>query len=162
MTQKFTQKWTLVAFVEPVPDGTEFFWKDWPPHVTLADAFKAKASGAELHDKLAAELKPRGPLELVAENDAYFGEHSEHHVMLLEKTPEILTLHQQILDILSDFEAVFNVPEYVGRGYLPHVSMQRGELLKPGESVKITSVSVVDMFPNDDGYWRRVVRSILF
>lgn len=35
----FTQKWTIVSFISPVPEGFEFSYKNWPRHITMVDVF---------------------------------------------------------------------------------------------------------------------------
>jgi 2'-5' RNA ligase len=160
--QEFTQKWSLVAFLEPVQEGAEFFWRDWPQHVTLADVFAAEWSGAVLAEKLSTLLTDQQPMTLNAEAEARWGENGEAHVMLLQKTPEIISLHSKIYDGLTNAGAVFNEPQYQGEGFVPHSTVQTHASLNPGSEIKIESISVIDMLPNNDGHQRKVLKTIEF
>jgi len=160
--QKFTQKWALISLLEPVAGGIEFFWKDPPLHVTLAGVFAADWERTKLFEKLSALLVNQQPVRVEAEYETYWGAHKEYHVMTLQKTPEMMTLHNDIHDVLKNSRAVFNEPHFEGDEFIPHSTIQRHARLHKGDAVKIDGLTVVDMFPHGDGYQRKILRTIKF
>jgi 2'-5' RNA ligase len=159
--QKLTQKWTVISLLEPMADGTEYFWKDWPVHITLADVFAIGWNGEELVENLAMSLADQKPVETTAGDDTLYGPADYRtKVTLIENTPELQKLHEDIIGLLQDGGVVFNSPQYVGEGYIPHSTVQKHGRLKKGDVVKIGSLTIVDMFPHGDGYRRRLVKTI--
>jgi len=160
---KFTQKWALITFLEPVADGTEFSWKDWPLHTTLADVFAVDWNDTNLTGRLAQLLSKQKPLETVAGEDTYFGPpESPVQVTLLQKSSELQNLHNDVVNLLKSAGAVFNTPQYTGEGYVPHSTVQKHARVYADDTVKIGSLTIVDMFPNGDGYQRKLVKTINF
>jgi 2'-5' RNA ligase len=161
--QKFTQKWTFITLLEPVAEGTEFFWKNWPLHVTLADVFAVDWENTNLLEKLTMLLASRKPIQTVAGDDTYFGPTQDPvRVTILSKTAELQSLHNDIISLLKGAHAVFNTPQYVGEGYLPHCTVQKRARLHKGDAVQIDSLTIVDMFPGGDGYQRKLFKTVKF
>ncbi len=150
--EKFTQKWSLITLLEPIEEGIEFFWKDWPLHVTLAGVFAVDWAATGLFEKLSMVLASQKPVVVEAEEESYWGANNEYHMMQLQKTPEIMALHNKIIEILKKSGAVFNEPQYVGDGFVPHSTLQKHARLHVGDVVRINGVTLVDMFPHGDGY----------
>jgi 2'-5' RNA ligase len=160
--QKFTQKWCIVAFMEPVAEGRVFDWKQWPLHTTLAGVFAVDWDAHDLESQLEYIASTQSIVEVTATTDVYWGAGGEYHVMLLEKTPALLELHMKIHALLYECGAVLNDPEFAGDGFVPHSTMQQHAYLKKGEKALLTSFSIIDMFPDQDGYKRKVVRTLPF
>ncbi len=158
--QKFTQKWALITLLEPVAEGTEFFWKDFPLHVTLAGIFTISWDSTKLFHQLSALLVNDEPAVTKAEEEVYWGTDHEYHVMKLQKTPEMMALHNKIVNELSKAGAVFDEPQYAGEGYIPHSTHTKHARLRKNDVVKINKVTIVDMFPHGDGYQRKILKTI--
>jgi len=43
--QKFTQKWAIIALLENTNEGAEFYFTDFPLHLTVAGVFKIDHDG---------------------------------------------------------------------------------------------------------------------
>jgi 2'-5' RNA ligase len=154
--QKFAQKWSLISLLEPVEVGFEFFWKDYPLHVTLASVFALDWETDDLISKLKNMLAALPAVETKVVDESRWGDEGQYHMMILEKNEEIIKLHNRIHKFLIDSGAVFNQPEFEGEGYIPHSTIQKHARLNPGDQVRINTLTILDMFPNGDGYQRRI------
>ncbi len=153
----YSQKYTIVHFVAPVENGAEFHMRDWPLHVTLADVFAVDRTGTAIDAKIKALAAHLAACEVEATEEASLG---EARVMLLQKTPQIVALHLAIVNLLEQNGVVFNTPEFTRGGFLPHSTIQRTGRLDPGDSVRIDTISLVDMLPAGDWQRRRVLKTI--
>lgn len=158
--QNFIQKWAIVALLEPLKDGTEFSFKDWPEHITIASVFAVDCSIRDLFNELSTLLITQKTINLEIEQAADWGKNSEIPVFILQKTPQIMDLHTKIANVLQVAGAVFNEPEYINGGFIPHCTKQSNSTLNIGDTICISSISIVDMFPNKDGYMRRITKTI--
>ncbi len=157
--QKFTQKYCLVAFLEPVSDGAEFHYSSWPLHVTLADVFSVPLGKDELIallDTVAPKLKA---VTVTARDDTFLGSEKQVRVTLLEKNEDIAALHLQIVKELEKADAVFNDPQFTHDGFLPHVTVQHHARIHKNDLVSIKTVSLLDMFPGGDPHQRKVLKT---
>lgn len=157
---KFSQKWALATMLESVEEGTEFFYTDFPLHVTLAGVFAINCDGAVLAETLREALAHQVPVEAEADDKDYFGPNKDIVVMKLRKTSQLMGLHKFLHDTLVSAGAVFNEPQYQDEGYIPHSTFQKHAHLNPGDKVLIGSVSIIDLFPNGDGHQRKIFKTI--
>ena len=151
----YSQKYTLVSFLKPVKDSTEFSMSDWPLHVTFADVFAIDIQNG-IEELLAESLKEQPAITIKAEKEITLG---SAPVVSLEKNSAINTLHTKIIDLLDSKEAVFNDPEFTREGFLPHSTIQNTDRLNIGDVEIISSISLVDMFPGGDWQQRKVLRT---
>ena len=147
-----------MAFFDPIAVSTEYEMMDWPLHITLADVFSLDVTGEAL-DKLSDYLKGQKPVALRAAQDAVLG---TTNVTLIDKSPELQTLHLKIVDVLESSGVVFNNPEFTKEGFLPHATISANARLQEGDEKYISYVSIIDMFPNDDWRQRKVLRNFEF
>lgn len=158
----FTQKYTIVQLIEDLPDGYEYSMKDWPLHVTLADVFAIDGVWTDLLKDLERRFKSQATFfsDLVA-NDL-FGEYRSIKVKLLRKTDELQKLHDNIIRVLERHDVAFNSPQYTKAGFKPHLTEQSNGSLHIGDIVELRSITLIDMFPNEDPYRRKVLGTIRF
>ena len=150
----YSQKYTIVAFFQPLGVGAEFNMADWPLHITVADVFAIDRTGTDIDTKLAAELQDVPACIATASNETSLG---TARVVLIERTVEIAALHARIIDVLASNGAVFNTPEFTREGFIPHCTVQQSGRLHAGDRVPIDSLYLVDMFPNGDWRQRKVL-----
>ena len=150
----YSQKYALVHFISPVSDGTIFDMSKWPLHATLVDVFAIDRERSDLNSKIASLIHEIHPVDTVAKNNTVLG---TTPVVLLDKTPALLELHMSLVALLESNGAVFNTPEFNNEGFLPHCTIQKSGTLHEGDGVKIDSISLVDMFPDNDWKQRRVL-----
>jgi 2'-5' RNA ligase len=160
--EKLTQKWCIAAFFDELNDGYEFHRTEVPLHVTLAGVFAIDDNGFELSRKLNELLEQSKPFNIRAGDTTHWGLNKEIEVVLIEKSSEMSGLLMQIYEFLKDNGVVFNEPEFEGEGHILHSTVQKSGKLKKGETVNINKVSLVDMFPNNDGMRRKIVSTVKF
>jgi 2'-5' RNA ligase len=157
--ETLVQKYCLVSLLEDTPVGTEFHFKDWPLHLTLVGVF-ALPSIVNLQKILSQTTKTIRPFELITDEPARWGADGQVHVMKLNSTQEITELHTTLLNELRSMSAQFNEEQYVGVGYTPHVTDQKHAAIQSGETVKITNISMIDMFVGGDWQQRKILWTI--
>lgn len=160
MTQKFTQKYTIVQFFDLIDEGYEYSSDSWPLHSTVVDTFAIDWSVDEMAAKLTELLSSHVPAESIAEDDRFFGENGRVQVVLLNRSGSLVGLHLDIVALLEDGGLALNDSQFTRDGFLPHVTVQKHARLNKGDEVKFTALSIVDMFPDEDDYKRRVLKTI--
>ena len=158
--EKFTQKWAIVSLLQNVPDGSLFYYTDFPLHVTLAGVFSINKSGSDIIHEIQQLTIDQPSFEIEGDEKDMFGPDRNIAVMKIKRSQELLELHSKIHERLVALGAVYNSPEYQGAGYVAHSTFQRSGKLNTGEKRRISSVSLIDLFPNGDGYQRKVFKSI--
>jgi len=153
------QKYVIVKFLEPVADGTEFYAKHWPLHVTLASNFVIDRKAVNLFDKLAELASSENSVTTTASEDDYFGPQKQVHVTTLTMTPALQALHNRITALLKSVGATFDEPQYQEDGYRAHATVQISKRLHKGDTITIDEFTVVDMFPDDDIGRRRAMQT---
>lgn len=154
------QKYVIIKLLEPIKEGTQFAASEWPLHVTLVPRFALNLEDTGLLEKLAALLRSHKPVEVVAGTDELFGEFNNIKVTLLEKTPELMNLHNTIISLLKSAGAVFDEPSFIEEGFRPHVTVQSKRRVHQGDLVKIDELNLIDMFPGGDINQRKVLKTI--
>jgi len=158
--EKFTQKWAIIALLEDAAEGAEFYYTDFPLHVTLAGVFAADKGRVQLAKELATAVNKYEPFEIVADVEDRFGPNRDVVVMKVKKTPELMSLYQSVYKWLKDSGVTYNSPIYESGGYVPHVTAQKTGSLRQDESRIIKSVSLIDLYPNHNGYQRKIVATV--
>ncbi len=150
---QYSQKYTIVAFLEPVDVGTKFAMTDWPLHVTLADVFAVElASDLEAH--LTKVFLEQAVITVSAGEDATLG---TADVVLINKSDKLQALHDQLIDLLESEGAVFNSPQYTRGGFLPHSTIQKSGRMNKYDEFDVRMISLVDMFVRGDWQQRKVL-----
>lgn len=157
---KFKQKWTIIIPLEPVSEGTEYEFTDWPLHITLASVFAVDDKGAEISNKLQELLLGQHEFNTSADSEDWFGPDKSVGVMKIKFTLELQELYSKIHQLLIDMKVEFNEPQYEGKGFIPHSAYQKTSRLRAGDEIIISKVALIDMFPNGNGYKRRVTKTI--
>jgi len=153
-------KYNLVKFLENVEVGYEFSATSWPLHVTLVDDFFIGLSEMEIIQVLIKFLAGQQPVKTVALKDELLGPESNIPVTLLEVTPELLSLHNKLVEMLKASEVVLVSPEFSGSGYKPHVTVQGSSRIQQGKNLVIESVSIIDMQHKNDESQRKLLATI--
>jgi 2'-5' RNA ligase len=160
--QKFTQKYTLVYAIEDLREGDIFLMEDWPLHVTLADVFAIQGDPKALLDELSRTLGNYPVAQARVIGDDWFGKDKRTHVMLIDKTSELQNLHETILSVLEKFSSTFNSPQFTKEGFRPHSTIKGDRRLNVNHTVTFDAVTLIDMFPDDNPFKRRVLGTIHF
>ena len=156
MTQQYSQKYTVVCFFEPQAKASNFSASEWPLHVTLLDTFKTNWPLPTLGDQLRGAVLSVASFETIPTTAASLGENKDVRVKLLPLDGGLSTLHARLMELAAAGSFVFNTPAFVGKGFLPHVTDQANNKVEIGTAYGLVSISLVDMFP-DNNHLRRAV-----
>ncbi len=157
---QFTQKYAIVQFFEDIEEGYVYSSNNWPLHSTVVDTFAIKWSIDEMVVKLTEALKHHTTVNSEAGDDRFFGENGQVQVVLLGRTESLIKLHLDVLTTLEDGELTLNDPQFSRDGFLPHATVQKHARLNKGDKVRFTALSIVDMFPDENPYTRKVLKTI--
>jgi len=158
--QKFTQKYTIICLLEDAEEGYSFSSSDWPLHTTFVDTFAIDWDVETLQKKVLELAQEQISTSTNGIKDEYFGPDKEVHVILLEKNEDLKTIHYALLQKLKEGNLRLNDPQYSEDGYLPHSTVQKHRQVKVGDAVSINNLALIDMFPNEDPYQRKVLKII--
>lgn len=158
--EAFTQKWAIISLLEPMREGSEFYYTDFPLHLTLAGVFAADKPGRQLADELAALLHGQPPVQIVSDKKDMFGPEKNIAVMRIQQSADLLAVYKRIHIWLQQAGARYNSPQYEGSGYVAHSTFQKSGSLTAGEKRTLQSVSLIDLFPGNNGYQRKIFRTI--
>ena len=158
---KTVQKYCLVKLLEPLKEGDEFTAVNyWPLHITLASNFMVDWEATDLFNKLSDALSAIKPVDVSAGDDEFFGGERKIQVTVMNMTPELMTLHKQIIKTLKDAGAVFDEPQFNEGGYRAHATVQKAYRLDKDDNVLVDEVTIVDMFPNQNITRRKILKTI--
>lgn len=158
--QKFTQKYTLIQLLEAVPEDTQFSSSSWPLHSTIVDIFAIDWDVPTMIKNLEELLAPHGQATTIAEDDELFGPEKQTLVVLLRKTDDLVKLHDDVVALLEKGGLELNKPQFAHEGFLPHSTVQKHARLNKGDEVTFSALTIIDMFPDEDPYQRKILRTI--
>lgn len=160
--QKLSQKYVIVHLIDDLPVGYEYSMNDWPLHVTLADVFAIESSPSELLYDLDKELSLNLSIKSKVIGEKWFGEDKNVHVKSLQKTEALQQLHDAVIRVLEAHGVKFNSPQYTKEGFVPHSTVQKSGELECNDIVIFNSITLIDMFPENNPLQRRILGTINF
>lgn len=158
--QQFTQKYTIIQLFEDVPEGTQFSSSSWPLHATVVDTFAIDWDMPTMIKHLEELLAAHAGASSVVEDDEFFGPEKQVQVALLRKTEDLVELHHDVIALLEKGGLKLNDPQFAREGFLPHSTVQKHGRLNKGDAVNFNALTIIDMFPDNDPYQRKVIKTI--
>lgn len=158
--QTFTQRYAIIQLLEDVPEGAQFSASSWPLHATIADTFAINWDVSTMIEKLTELLSSHVLATSVVEDDRFFGDEGQVRVVLLRKTDDLVKLHYDVIECLTQGGWKSNDPPFAKEGFLPHSTVQKHARLNKGDNVTFNALTIIDMFPDKDPYQRKVVKTI--
>ena len=158
--QQFTQKYAIIQLFEDMPVGTQFAGSSWPLHSTIADTFAIDWDVPTMVEKLTELLNSHAQATTVAEDDRFFGDNGQVQVALLKKTDDLVKLHNDVIALLEQGGWKPNDPQFAKEGFLPHSTVQPHGRLNKGDEVTFNALSIIDFFPDEDPYQRKLLATI--
>jgi len=116
---------------------------NWPLHLTLLGNFYTDASESELQSILENSVEKTHPFSVVGDRKEMFGKNADVSVTVLKKTTELESLHNQLRHSFGPSVLHFETLDYIGEGYLPHITDTAEVGLGVDEGVKLTTISLV-------------------
>lgn len=145
--------------IPAIEEGSQFPADAFPLHITLLGVFAVDEDGQTLAEMLADELRDQKPVHITVGQKIMLGPHNEVDAMSIVKTDELMSLHQRLYRLTLSAGAVFNDPQYQEDNYLPHSTILKGHGLDEGAEFDLTSLSLIDLYPDNDGRQRKVVKT---
>lgn len=157
-----SQKYTLVHFFEEQPMSHNFSAREWPLHTTLLDMFTVGSDTDVLQHSLQEIAATTRSLTTKAVSETLFGQNKDVAVTLLSINPGIIELHKRLVGLAEETLIQFDHPEYVADGFIPHASIRDDSKLELGKTYRISNISLVDMYPNNDINRRAIIKTYQF
>lgn len=155
-----SQKYVIAHFIKPVEPNYNFSCKEWPLHVTLLPNFIVSDTLDELINNLDELSHSATSFNIQVGEDANFGPNGEVLVSIIKPGVDILSLHGELLAITKSY--TFDTPQYIGQGYRPHATKQVSDQLVSGKTYLVDSMTLVDMYPNNDIERREIIKTFHF
>lgn len=150
----YSQKYCLVNFLGDYDIGYEFDMKNWPLHVTLAGVFAINRLDSEIDRKLGYLASSINSFDIVADKESVLG---ITPVVLFQEILEITDLHFKLVELLETNGAIFNTPEFLKDGFIPHSTIQASSRIELEKTYSVSSISLVDMYPASNWQKRKVI-----
>lgn len=158
--QQFTQKYAIIQLFEDTPVGTVFSSSSWPLHATIADTFAIDWDVPTMVTMLTEMLGACSSASTIVEDDKFFGEDGQIKVTLLKKDDSLVKLHYAVIHTLKQGGWRPNDPQFAEKGFLPHSTVQSRARLTKDDTVLFNALSIIDFFPDEDPYQRKVLATI--
>ena len=155
-------KFVIVHFIKGEPENKEFNSSEWPLHITLLGNFNTETSESDLVETLSNHIKNIRPFDSKVGEEAFFGPNKDVPVNTMEMSKEIMELHGSLKKLVDSTGAVYDSPQYVGKNYRPHATVQKADRVHQNEIVRINSLSLVDMEPDMVKGKRRLIKTFNF
>ncbi len=155
-------KFVIVHFIKGDPKNKEFNSSDWPLHVTLLGNFNTETPESDLVEMLLNHAKRPKPFDLRVEEEALFGPNKDILVNTMELNKEMMYLHDNLKKLMDSIGAVYDSPQYIGKSYRPHITIQKVDRVHQNEIVRVNSFSLVDMEPDGIKSKRRLIKTFNF
>ncbi len=157
----FSQKYTIVQLFEDLPDEYEYDRTNWPLHTTIVDVFAINWNAEYLVKVVENFSRNQKPFASTVGDDALLGE-NHVHVTLIDKTPRLAKLHADLVRALTPGDFAPNNPQFFGENFLPHSTIQKHSRLRKNDIIQFNTLTIIDMFPDENAFRRRIVRTLPF
>jgi hypothetical protein len=132
----------VVAIVlEHIDVGREFI--EWPLHITIVPWFHGY-DAKKLDDLLAGLAASFTPFRAKAGPIEKFGPKKDVTVNVIDDSKELKELHQAVFYTLETNDFIIHQKDFVGDGYMAHVTHQTHAFLKEGAQITIKSFSLIE------------------
>jgi len=137
----------IVAILDDTAPTT-FPRNNWPLHLTLLGNFSTNLREEELLPILSEITERTTAFDIIGRSQSFFGVQKNIPVIEVAKSDELLFLHEQLLRSLQT-TVTFEKPNYVGIGYIPHVTNQINSRIVVREKRRVINFSLVQLEKNE-------------
>ncbi len=104
------------------------------------DTFKTKWELSASNNALRDAALGITPFNTLATEEALLGENKNVPVKPLKLAGPMSALHAKLMTLVDKGDFVFNTPEFVGSGFLPHATDQENDKIEIGQEYQLDSV----------------------
>lgn len=141
--------------IEPMEVGD--IYEVMPLHCTLMPRFFSHLPPDDLIDQVQTLLEQTKPISLIPMERTAFGPHRVMAAMI-KTTPTVLELHAALYYQLKQLDVRNTETDWVGPGYLPHVTDQANSVLPINKAFRSRAIYLIEVEHPLDGK-RRFIRS---
>ncbi|HSW65928.1 MAG TPA: 2'-5' RNA ligase family protein [Bacillota bacterium] len=134
----------LTYMLEPQPVGSYFDRSRWPLHLTLMQWFAPQGGLQALRQELTLAARNIAPVAVTVGKEALFGPDATIPVNVIADQAPVCELHTVLLNVLRQLGLQVNDVQWVGEGYMAHVTQQGDERrAHEGQRLLINSFHIV-------------------
>jgi 2'-5' RNA ligase len=150
----------VCSFFERPADGAVFGAHAIPLHVTLMGNFGFNGAADAVVPAMSA-MAGSLPITVTVGADAQFGPRGDVPVSIVVESNALRELHDGIYTRLRRLPISAEEPQYTGDGFRPHITRVAGSQVRSGQSIRLDSLSLVDLRPNGVPDLRRVLATVV-
>ncbi|MDJ0348161.1 2'-5' RNA ligase family protein [Cryobacterium sp. PH29-G1] len=150
----------VVMPLTPLQTGASFFVDQWPLHVTVLAPFETDAAPAEIARVTATALGGFAAVTVVAGQDELFGRRHDIPVTLLDQSPALTLVHDQLILALRPLATAWNAPAFSAREFRAHVTVKLQGRVHAGDVLSLAQIALVDMAPRAAPSGRTVLATL--
>jgi hypothetical protein len=140
----------VVAFLDEVALDTQFDRGEVPLHVTLLGPSSTEADLDQVVTAVELAYASHGPFFARGGDDEVFGADDGVEATLLDDAQDLVDAHLELVLDLREIGVRVDEPQYVGRGYRPHVTVAGDDRIDRGERLELRAIAVLDLAPEGD------------
>lgn len=155
-------RFAVVAFLDEVALDAEFARDELPLHVTLLGASSTEADLDQVVTAVETAYASHGPFVGHGGDDELVGPDGDVEVTLIVDDGDLVDAHRELVVELRELGVRVDDPQFVGRGYRPHVVVatageDRAGRVERGERLELRAIAVLDLAPDGDAALVRIV-----
>lgn len=156
-------RYTICHFISnrPTPEGYIFDSRDYPLHITQVGGFLDATPQETICNQLGAIASSAQSFDALVGAYADLGLNGEVPVYRIKPNQVLIGLHNAIVAQLRQNSAEFRNPTFLNKGYKPHATIQKTELVETGDIVPIQSFSLVAHEPDGIPHERIILKTFL-
>ena len=133
----------VVALVKPYQVGDRFI--DWPLHVTVVPWFRLNNKPERIAKGLTKALTPIKPFDVIMNQTAWFGPKKNRQAHLIELPTPFSEIEKRVRNYFHKKRAwLVDETTKKRRDFRPHVTVQKSNQLRVGDSFKIDCLYLVE------------------
>ena len=141
MPEEFT---TYLLALEVAPMTVGQAYEQLPMHCTIMHRFHSALSTADLALALAPIIAASEPMVLQPLGHRAFGPRQQL-VTMIELSAALLSLHMKLYEKLNELGVQYTETDWVGTGYMPHVTDKHGKRLNGTASTACQAVYLISV-----------------
>lgn len=142
------KKYIFVHLIDKKPVGSSLGLQI-PLHMTILHWFSTESPASGIIEATSLAIKNIGQINTIATDDDLFGPERDIPVIRVNRTPELLQLHQNLVQSMKELGAEFD-ERWVGEAnWNPHVTHKPNRRLHAGDKLLINNIDLISKDKNN-------------